>query len=577
MIVNEGDILKSKDLEKNIENFVDGNYRSILIDGPWGCGKTYIINKFLKYKKRKNIIYVSLFGKENIDEIHTEIYKKIHSKRFWMKKIFGAGLGLVSKAVPVNGISGIGDRLDFALNNSINSKIKKNKIVILDDLERVSCNLSYISILGYLNQLFLSKIRVICICSSENVRGDDDFNEFKEKAFDRLYVINESNNEIIENYFSKHNFTFTQQIFNEFDSNLRLAKKVAAFYDEILSYCAENNINIFIKFTDLQLLKNCIQALKICFNQHKLPTFPETNDWFKDRMTKEGYNSDVKIFGENIANGLFYVSKSARTYEPNLVNISRSYIVSLIFIFLFDDYNTFDNQFKPRFSDDEFYFMSDENKRQFSNTFINEILSETFIWNSKKAKILAEIILYESYEFSEETKGRIIEKIVNAKESIFDNEILRYTSNEDNSSIKPWVSEIKKKREEGIKNNQFFTLQSLYETKKYADMVIFLSNISEDFLQINTEQVNSYILNNNFLLPNLSGNIKYDEWLFCRSITEYSQKIGKNQEFIDVAVQICMSDLNNKSLLRRFSALATQLNEKDKFMTCLEESKNNKQ
>ena len=41
--------MKSNNLEKILKEFVEKNeYKSILINGPWGCGKTYEANKFIK-------------------------------------------------------------------------------------------------------------------------------------------------------------------------------------------------------------------------------------------------------------------------------------------------------------------------------------------------------------------------------------------------------------------------------------------------------------------------------------------------------------------------------------------------
>ena len=78
--------MKIDKLKEIFKNFYCNNDRAILIDGVWGVGKTHTILEFLeslefcktrvpfsaKYK------YVSLFGKSNIDEIHTEIYRQFH-------------------------------------------------------------------------------------------------------------------------------------------------------------------------------------------------------------------------------------------------------------------------------------------------------------------------------------------------------------------------------------------------------------------------------------------------------------------------------------------------------------------
>ena len=56
-----------ENLCKVFENFKEDKNRAILVDGPWGVGKTYQILQFLKNdspkkKKQNKIIYVTLFG-----------------------------------------------------------------------------------------------------------------------------------------------------------------------------------------------------------------------------------------------------------------------------------------------------------------------------------------------------------------------------------------------------------------------------------------------------------------------------------------------------------------------------------
>ena len=58
--------MKTSDIKEILKNFIyNPMYKSILIDGPWGCGKTYEINQFIKSiqkqnKKRNYIIFLFL-------------------------------------------------------------------------------------------------------------------------------------------------------------------------------------------------------------------------------------------------------------------------------------------------------------------------------------------------------------------------------------------------------------------------------------------------------------------------------------------------------------------------------------
>ena len=109
------------------ENFKKDNNRAILVDGPWGVGKTYQILQFLKKdpsakeKEKNRIIYVSLFGKTTIDEIHTDIYSKLHPLKNGAKKF----VQIIPKVAPLFGTVGnIISNMEFALNtdeNKVNS------------------------------------------------------------------------------------------------------------------------------------------------------------------------------------------------------------------------------------------------------------------------------------------------------------------------------------------------------------------------------------------------------------------------------------------------------------------------
>ena len=102
------------------ENFKNDNNRAILVDGPWGVGKTYQILQFLKRdssdKKNENkLIYVTLFGKTTIDEIHTDIYSKLHPVQDLAKQV----VQIIPKVAPLFGTVGsIVSNLEFALNTN---------------------------------------------------------------------------------------------------------------------------------------------------------------------------------------------------------------------------------------------------------------------------------------------------------------------------------------------------------------------------------------------------------------------------------------------------------------------------
>ena len=43
--------MNSKELLNELNKFKNSNYNVVLIDGPWGSGKTYLINKYINENK----------------------------------------------------------------------------------------------------------------------------------------------------------------------------------------------------------------------------------------------------------------------------------------------------------------------------------------------------------------------------------------------------------------------------------------------------------------------------------------------------------------------------------------------
>lgn len=200
------------DYKKQIKTFLEDeeNY-SLFINGSWGVGKTYLwkeieneINlkndqkefynrfksnfnffnhillliEFIKtYGKKflifivdyfsfcyfdkckpkpikKNIVYISLFGKEHYKEILEEVTLKTYN----YKKILYFLRNLTFWKIS------IGAFLQFFIKNDF-----KNLIICFDDLERKSDKLSIKDILGLINQLKEEKCKVILI-SNENCK-----------------------------------------------------------------------------------------------------------------------------------------------------------------------------------------------------------------------------------------------------------------------------------------------------------------------------------------------------------------------------------------------------------------------
>lgn len=163
-----------KYIDENIYNY------AIMIDGEWGCGKTYFVREALipaiaKYEevkpeeKKRRIIYTSLYGVNSVDEISKQIIVNTYLEKLGKakgliqtsSKIFGAALSLL----PAFGID-----IDVKdLSGKLSELLQvKNSILVFDDLERCDCPLN--EVLGYINTFVEQEgIKVILIANEKEI------------------------------------------------------------------------------------------------------------------------------------------------------------------------------------------------------------------------------------------------------------------------------------------------------------------------------------------------------------------------------------------------------------------------
>ena len=201
---------------------------AVMLNGPWGCGKTYFVKNELiddlQDKFNRNVIYISLFGINDIDELYNNIalqilniktleyldernrlnnsWLKEKSKKViraeannhsWILRAFSKGLNLLPKNDVIN---------------SVVSEIYRNKtdftkyIFVFDDVER--CTIGYDILLGFFDQIVdVNGAKIILVCNEKAVDSIE-YQKFKEKVIGlTIYynnVINNSFDSIVNAY-----------------------------------------------------------------------------------------------------------------------------------------------------------------------------------------------------------------------------------------------------------------------------------------------------------------------------------------------------------------------------------------
>lgn len=206
--------------KKFIESQENPHY-AVFLNGKWGTGKTYFINKLLEEYtddtdvKSNDIIKISLFGVKSTDEIDMKIYQAIHpilsSKAV---KLFGAVVKTAIKlgtTIDLNGdnkddISLSSDGLfELKSGDKVNSISKK--LIIVDDFERAI--LTPNQIFGYFSEIITeSDTRIIFIGNEENIYDKDDekkkeYLRIKEKTIGVEFELEPDKKNAIDSFLSE--------------------------------------------------------------------------------------------------------------------------------------------------------------------------------------------------------------------------------------------------------------------------------------------------------------------------------------------------------------------------------------
>lgn len=203
---------------KKLKDYLVGNENSYLksqlssgkitmISGKWGSGKTHFWEKEIIPKLNKSI-YISLFGKQKIQDIENEILTKsfILSNEINIENnivdtfssFYTLTKGLVSVFLPKSEEK-IDKLKDNILSKLATKFIDENTIICFDDFERKSKNIDLNELFGFINQLTInSECKTVIILNSEIFKGENKkiFIEVKEKTVSKYLHFEPTVNEL---------------------------------------------------------------------------------------------------------------------------------------------------------------------------------------------------------------------------------------------------------------------------------------------------------------------------------------------------------------------------------------------
>ncbi|EAK0980512.1 hypothetical protein A0Z39_08350 [Campylobacter lari] len=446
-------------------------------------------------KQVKNIVYVSLFGKEHYKEVleeitlkayrHNKILYFIRNITFWKLSI-GAFLQLFIE------------------------KNFENTIVCLDDLERKSDKLDIKDILGLVNKLKEEKCKVILIGDIDSLRQQQDiFKEYREKSIEtKLHIesITEVAKQIIKEKCPKIQDSIIPYRELIKINNLRIIKKIAYI------------LNIFYKKLELKTdlnnseTENIYKFILLEITKELNPENFKPKDEFNDNpKLREISNIIKKIINDYRKNTFTYIQKE------DMENIKEN-IKEIV------HYNTIISKIDKLFN-----IIKQIKEEKFKDNNIPEInqILENIKEIDEKYKIFINnfkpVDFFALVNYTDHTKKQSILNIKNAyieeftrEEHPFYYQMLKKLINitEDNN-LKTKQEEITERNKNKITNNQANKKDNeniLTQINNYNDLEYFIENRqikTNDIKELKKNKlINFYI---KFFFSDENNQIKYKE------------------------------------------------------------------
>lgn len=196
----------------NIEELnekLSNDYNVILINGVTGIGKTYYIKNYLK---KKNYIYISLFGINSLKELEDTLLLELSLKNEKIAKTshFYENRSIISEA----------------FKNDLNDALSSDLEIVIDDIDKKSSLIDYKDLFGVIESLSkIINIKIILIANTKNIKEIEEFSNYSEKVIDNIYKIKHCSHEAINNITSynlknnKLDGILTEEKFNNYVTN----------------------------------------------------------------------------------------------------------------------------------------------------------------------------------------------------------------------------------------------------------------------------------------------------------------------------------------------------------------------
>jgi len=168
----------------------DPALRAMVLSGPWGTGKTYLVREFaaahaedLKTAGIK-FAYVSLFGIQSLADVRSRLAAAaiLHGRDGPTANLLIKGVKFISSSVGIKGvdISGIGNLAQ----EIIEGAVLKQLFICVDDLERAGSGVLPKDVLGFISEMIEQKgCKCLLVLNKDKIEKST-LTLFEEKVFD---------------------------------------------------------------------------------------------------------------------------------------------------------------------------------------------------------------------------------------------------------------------------------------------------------------------------------------------------------------------------------------------------------
>lgn len=244
----------------------------IVLSGLWGTGKTYLWREVREGIKDKdfNPLYLSLFGTRTVDELKLKILEAAFDKndaryKEYLKGGFTLMTSLFGKFVP--GLS-LGKLAFVGM-----GPVLKNRLIVIDDIERKHNDLGVQEIMGFVNECSdLHQSRFLMLLNAEKLGEGGPWQEFHEKIVDRELKIFLTPGEAFDIAMGTKGLAYGDLLRKECENiklvNIRVIQRVISLCEEVFESVEYSEIGLS-GFAPVAVLATAIHY-RACAN---LPTF----------------------------------------------------------------------------------------------------------------------------------------------------------------------------------------------------------------------------------------------------------------------------------------------------------------